>query len=123
MTRSRRDIALPASSVETAAGHDLRRLEGDDLIRQRLIRFLFTRPGEMPHRPDWGLALQDFRNKPPMPETYRRLRNRIDAGMTSLAWVDTYGLELSYDDAGAFVIDLVVVIDGREIRIPEVTIG
>lgn len=110
----------PMHTIPTAGGYDLARVEGVELIGQRILRFLMTVPGELLHRPTWGVGLQKYANKPPTPEILNRMRNDVRGGLRALPFIDGFEFGITHKNA-RFTLNLRVKIDGAIYVIPEVT--
>lgn len=105
--------------VESGA---LKPVSGEELARQRILRLLFTEPGDIVHRPDLGGGLQSFRNKPPTPTNTRRIRNQAARLLDSLDFVESHEVEV-VGSGSAYTLTIRAVIDGAELMIEEVAVG
>lgn len=105
--------------VESGA---LKPVSGVALARQRILRLLFTEPGDIVHRPDLGGGLQSFRNKPPTPANTRRLRNQATRLLDALEFVESHEVDV-VGSGGTFQLSIRALIDGDELLIPEVVVG
>jgi len=115
-----------ADPYETTESGDIATVSGEVLARQRILRALFTEPGEVQHRPSFGGGLNAFRNKTPTPFNFRRLRAQTESTLDSLSFVDEHDVAVRTESEGGttvFVLDLRVVIDGVELAIPEVSLA
>jgi len=56
---------------------DLCTASGIDGLKYRIDRMLLTAPGEIFHRPDWGVGIIRFLNRPNNANTIAQLRNAI----------------------------------------------
>ena len=56
---------------------DLATASGVDALLYRIDRMLVTNPGEIYHRPSWGIGIVRFLNQPNNANTAARLRNEI----------------------------------------------
>ena len=100
----------------------LKPVSGEALARQRILRLLFTDPGDIVHRPELGGGLKSFRNKPPTPSNTRRLRNQATRILDSLDFVESHAVEV-VGSGGAYRLTIRAIIDGAELLIPEVDVG
>lgn len=65
LTRSeenlKRDLKFDNDFESTLTG-DLGQIDGRDNLRQAIFHRMITRPGSIPHRPDYGIGILDFQN-------------------------------------------------------------
>jgi len=116
------DTFEPLEEVKTAGGVDLRAAEGEELYIQRIIRLWFTLRGELYHRPEVGGELQEFQNKPPTPTVLQQIANRAGETLDSLEWVEDYSVDVWHAD-GVTWLQAVVVVNGQQLKTPEVSLG
>lgn len=117
-----KEAAQPLETEATPGGHDLKEVSGTQLLTQRITRFLFTVPGELVHRPDWGVGIGRYANKPPIDVVLGEMRNRVKRGLKRLPYVEGFAFEIEHNGA-AYTLNISVRVDGDIHQIPEVTIG
>ena len=121
MSITLREPDEPLMLTQTPGGHDLASVEGTPLLAQRVLRFLFTTPGEILHRPGWGAGLQKYANKPPLPSVMARMRNDFRTALGQLPYVEGYAFDIAHTGA-LYVINIRVRINGEIYKLPEVNL-
>lgn len=71
------DLEHDTDLVLTATG-DLSTLSGLDNVKAAILRRIITTPGEIVHRPNYGVGIEDFQNAPSTRATHRQLALRIE---------------------------------------------
>lgn len=95
---SRRDASSPFAEEKTSSGVDVESITGLELVRQRIKRLLFTAPGELRHRPDFGVGLQTYRNEPITPANRTAMINDAQEGLDVLDFVQDYKVSVGQDE-------------------------
>lgn len=119
-------IVDDADPFETTASGDLLTVSSEELARERILRLLFTAPGEIIHRPQLGGGLQRYRAKAPTPHNLRRLRNDTERMLDALNFVEDYEVVVQTTTSGGatcFSLKIRAVVDGVELTLPEVTVA
>lgn len=65
------------SDFKVSSSGDLAIVSGVSALLYRIDRMLITNPGEIFHRPTWGVGIISFLNQPNNANTVARLRNAI----------------------------------------------
>lgn len=71
------DIEHDQDFVREDGTGDLQTISGLENVRQALLRRLMTVPGSLAHRPEYGVGIKLFQNKPFTLEFQRQIANRI----------------------------------------------
>lgn len=115
----RQDVYTP---MEATDGGDLRAASGAEKVRQRVLRGLFTSPGELKHRPGWGAGLREYQNAVATPQNIQEVANRITAFLDPLEAVVDYDVAVTADD-GEIVYTIAAETRDGEFEIPEATLA
>lgn len=119
-----RDTAWPLETVTTADGVNLKQAVGLEMYSQRILRLLMTNPGELLHRPDWGVGLRRYAHKPPIPQFLQEVANAARVGLEAVSWVESVTVRTyKGPESGRITLDLVVIVHGRELKIEGVDLG
>jgi len=123
-----RGISDPGGTVEVTVDgspeNDLAPTSGVDLVIQKIIRGLLTRPGEIHHRPRWGAGLRDYQNKPPTDDILQEIANRVAGFLDTMEAVDEYKASVDHDaDADETTITIRGKVRGSNFEIAGLTLG
>lgn len=65
------------ADMRVGSNGDLSTISGVDGLKYRIDRMLVTNPGEIFHRPEWGVGVVRYLNRPNNANTAAQLRNAI----------------------------------------------
>jgi len=72
------DLRHEKDFVKTASGGDLQTISGLDNMKAAVLRRIMTTPGDVIHRPNYGVGLPLYQNAPNTAETRRQLASLIE---------------------------------------------
>ena len=107
---------------ETDAG-DLEPATGAERLRQRILRGLFTEPGELKHRPGWGAGLKSYQNKPSTRSNLQAVANDIARFLKPLEAVEAFRVEVDDDGDGSIAFSVAVEHDSGTFEVGEVSLA
>lgn len=111
------DVALPGAL--TGAG-DLARATGLDLMRQRILRGLWTSPGDLVLDEGWGAGLDAYQGLPADPILLLEVQSRIERFLDTLAFVLAYKVTVTAGAReGATSISLAIKTTGGDLSVPD----
>lgn len=87
---TKNDISDCSDPLEISENGDIKSVSGEELIKQRIIRLLFTCPGDIFHIPSLGADLQAWRNRTPVRTNLQRIENDVIRLLDSIPWLDDY---------------------------------
>lgn len=120
-----REPSIPMDEYDVGDGtFDVSTVTGDERLMLLILRGMFTRPGDVQHRPEYGAALQDFRSRPYTQHNVLLIRNRVRQFMASLPDVADHAINpRASGTTGGWVFDLRVrTVDGRIAEAHDVSI-
>lgn len=105
--------------LEVGSKADLLLCSGAECVKANIARALVTVPGDLVHRPDYGVGIQDFVNLPATPANFEELKARIRASLESNQDVETIEkLEVKRGvDVSVIEIELVVRVSGQPVQL------
>ena len=105
-----REPQVPMAEEDTGDGtYDLTVVTGNDRLMLLILRGLFTQPGELRHRPDYGAGLQDFVGRPLTPSNRDKITNRTRLFLGQIEEVSAHVMKLYRDSStGVTLFDLTV---------------
>lgn len=111
------DAALPGALT---AGGDLARVEGLELYRQRIVRGLYTTPGELVLDEEWGAGLEAYQGLPADPVILLEIQSRCERFLDALPFVLAYKVSVRAGAVeGATVITLAVKTTEGDLAVPD----
>lgn len=111
------DVALPAALTTTG---DLAMVTGLDLMRQRILRGLWTSPGELVLDEEWGAGLDACQGLPPDPIVLLEIQSRIERFLDTLAFVLGYKVTVMAGARdGATLITLAIKTTDGDLSVPD----
>lgn len=109
-----RDIRHESDFQLTASG-DLATIEGKDNLVEWIRRCIITFPGSIIHRPDFGVGITAYQNKPNSLSNRTRLMSRISEQLPKdprIVSVDAVSVSTSADSPGRITVKVMVTAQG-----------
>lgn len=98
------------------AARDWRLVDGDEAVRQSLLRRLVTAPGEWKTKPDYGVGARAYVKMPATKNTVDALANRIVAQYHRDKRVEEVSaVTVDWDSSGLFIVAVSTKLRGRSL--------
>jgi len=108
------DVRTAGADLVTTAAKDLAIVEGEDCLRQALIRRIITTPGEWATLPEYGCGARLYIKARNTPATRAELAERIRAQLSREPRVErVQTVSIQTTDQGGLKINVIVVPRGR----------